>query len=81
MVEEESLRGLMAQPLYRDGICYLLDRSQGLTAFVLATGKIPWRDEHRLTLADRNPHASLVWINKAKGDALSLNAEGELVLF
>jgi len=77
--EGESLRGLMAQPLYRDGICYLLDRSQGLTAFVLATGKILWRDEHRLTLADRNPHASLVWINKTKGDALSLNAEGELV--
>lgn len=69
----------MAQPLYRDGICYLLDRSHGLTAFKLRTGSILWRDQHRLTAAKRNPHASLVWTNKKKGDALSLNAEGELV--
>ena len=77
--EEDDLRGLMAQPLYRDGICYLLDRSNGLTAFKLRTGSILWRDKHRLTAANRNPHASLVWTNKKKGDALSLNAEGELV--
>ena len=77
--EEENLRGLMSQPLYSNGICYLLDRSHGLTAFELRTGSILWRDQHSLTPADRNPHASLVWTNKLKGDALSLNAEGELV--
>ena len=77
--EEEDLWGLMTQPLYRDGICYLLDRSHGLTAFELRTGSILWRDQHCLTAANRNPHASLVWTNKQKGDALSLNAEGELV--
>tara|TARA_B100001248_G_scaffold165805_1_gene125431 strand:+ start:4421 stop:5680 length:1260 start_codon:yes stop_codon:yes gene_type:complete len=77
--EEDDLRGLMGQPLYRDGICYLLDRGHGLTAFKLRTGSILWRDQHRLTAANRNPHASLVWTNKKKGDALSLNAEGELV--
>jgi hypothetical protein len=32
-----------------------------------------------LTAAGRNPHASLTWINQELGDALSLNAEGELV--
>jgi outer membrane protein assembly factor BamB len=77
--EEEKLRGLMAQPLYRKGIIYLLDRTYGLTAFRLRTGKILWRDEHRLTLAGRNPHASLIWLNQRSGDALSMNAEGEIV--
>lgn len=77
--EEEKLRGLMAQPLYRDGVIYLLDRSHGLTAFRLKSGEILWRDDHKLTAAGRNPHASIVWSDHAKGDALSLNAEGELV--
>ncbi|MDA8991537.1 PQQ-binding-like beta-propeller repeat protein [Opitutales bacterium] len=77
--EEEKLRGLMAQPLYREGIIYLLDRTYGLTAFRLQTGEILWRDEHKLTLAGRNPHATLIWSNQEAGDALSLNAEGELV--
>jgi len=77
--EEEKLRGLMAQPLYRDGVVYLLDRSHGLTAFRLKSGEILWRDDHKLTAAGRNPHASIVWSDHAKGDALSLNAEGELV--
>ena len=77
--DENNLRGLMAQPLYRDGVVYLLDRTHGLTAFELETGKILWRDEHQLTAAGRNPHASLVWLGEKGGDALSLNAEGELV--
>ena len=77
--DENNLRGLMAQPLYRDGVVYLLDRTHGLTAFELKTGKILWRDKHQLTAAGRNPHASLVWLGEKGGDALSLNAEGELV--
>ena len=75
---ETDLRGLMSQALCRDGICYLLDRSNGLTAFELATGKILWRDAHQITAADRNPQASLVW-SKKNGEALVLNAEGELI--
>ena len=69
----------MAQPLFRDGVVYLLDRSHGLTAFRLKTGEILWRDEHNLTAADRNPHASLVWLRHKGNDVLALNAEGELV--
>lgn len=78
--DELNLRGLMSQALCRNGVCYLLDRSHGLTAFVLKTGKILWRDNHQITAASRNPHASLVW-SQSKGDAFALNAEGELVYF
>ena len=46
----------MAQPLHREGIIYLLDRSNGLTAFELKTGKILWRDGHKLTAAGRAIH-------------------------
>ena len=77
--DEENLRGLMSQALYRDGVCFLLDRSSGLTAFELKTGDIFWRDDHQLTPADRNPHASIVWSDHGAGDALALNADGELV--
>jgi hypothetical protein len=45
----------------------------------LKTGEILWRDDHHLTAAGRNPHASIVWTDQIKGEALSLNAEGELV--
>ena len=77
--EEEALCGLMSQPLYRDGFCYLLDRRHGLTCFELKTGKILWRDVHKLTPKDRNPQASLVWVGDTQR-ALALNANGELVL-
>ena len=77
--EEEALCGLMSQPLYRDGFCYLLDRRHGLTCFELKTGKIRWRDDHKLTPKDRNPQASLVWVGDT-GRALALNANGELIL-
>ena len=77
--EEEALCGLMSQPLYRDGFCYLLDRRHGLTCFELKTGKILWRDNHKLTPKDRNPQASLVWVGETNR-ALALNANGELVL-
>ena len=76
--DEEKLCGLMSQPLYREGLCYLLERRNGLTCFELKTGRILWNDGHRLTAAGRNPQASLVWAGK-EGDVLSLNAEGELV--
>ncbi len=77
--DESQIRGLMSQALYRDGTCFLLDRTNGLTAFELKSGKIYWQDNHSLTAADRNPQASLVWVNQEIGDALALNAEGELV--
>jgi outer membrane protein assembly factor BamB len=77
--EEEALCGLMSQPLYRNGYCYLLDRRRGLICFELKTGKILWRDKHKLTPKDRNPQASLVWVGKANR-SLALNANGELVL-
>lgn len=77
--ENRNLRGLMSQPLYRDGHVYLLDKQHGLTCFKLATGEKLWDDGNQLTPRGRNPQASLVWI----GDddrILALNAEGELVL-
>ncbi len=77
--EEEKIKGLMSQPLYSEGVCYLLDRSHGLTAFRLRTGEILWRDGHRLTPEGRNPQCSLVWTDKGEGEVLALNAEGELV--
>ncbi len=77
--EEEALCGLMSQPLFKDGFCYLLDRRHGLTCFELKTGKIRWRDDHQLTPKDRNPQASLTWLGQSNR-ALALNANGELVL-
>lgn len=77
--DEKNLRGLMAQPLYRDGHVYTIDKDFGLTCFELKTGKKVWDDENTLTPKARNPHASVVWLND--GDrALALNATGELVL-
>lgn len=73
------LRGLMSQPLYRDGYCYLLDKQYGLTCFELQTGKKLWDDDNRMTPRGRNPQANLVWTGE--GDrAIILNAEGELIL-
>ena len=77
--DEINLRGLMSQALYRKGICFLLDRSSGLSAFELKSGKILWRDQHQLTPSERNPQASIVWSEQEAGDALALNAYGELV--
>lgn len=76
--EEKTHRGLMGQPLYKDGIVYLLDRSDGLFAFELATGKLLWKDNHHFTPKDRNPHISLVWASEPQGIAAGLNANGEL---
>jgi outer membrane protein assembly factor BamB len=77
--ENKFLRGLMSQPLYRDGLVYLLDKQYGLTCFEFATGKKLWDDKNQVTPRARNPQASLVWA----GDddrILALNSEGELVM-
>jgi hypothetical protein len=77
--ERRNLRGLMSQPLYRDGHGYLLDKRNGLTCFEFATGKKLWDDGNRLTPKGRNPQATLVWAGD--GDrALVLNSDGELIL-
>lgn len=77
--ESKQLRGLMSQPLYRDGLVYLLDKQYGVTCFELATGKKLWDDKNELTPRGRNPQASLVWTGD--GDrVLALNSEGELIL-
>lgn len=76
---EKELRGLMAQPMYRDGHGYSFDRDLGFSCFEWKSGKKLWDDDNQLTPRGRNPHANIVWLND--GDrALALNAAGELVL-
>jgi outer membrane protein assembly factor BamB len=77
--DRRNLRGLMAQPLYRDGHAYLLDKRHGLTCFKLSTGEKLWDDDNRMTPKGRNPQATLVWLND--GDrAIALNSDGDLIL-
>jgi outer membrane protein assembly factor BamB len=76
--ENRFLRGLMSQPLYRDGHVYLLDKQHGIVCFRLSDGEKRWTDQNTVTKRDRNPQASLVWIGDSNR-ALALNAEGELV--
>jgi outer membrane protein assembly factor BamB len=77
--ENKFLRGLMSQPLYREGHVYLLDKQYGLTCFQLQTSKKLWDDDHQLTPRGRNPQASLVWLGD--GDrVIALNSEGDLIL-
>lgn len=76
--ENRQLRGLMADPLYRDGHVYLLDKRFGIVCFELASGTVRWTDENQLTPEDRNPQASLVWIGESD-EVIALNALGELV--
>lgn len=76
--ENRNLRGIMSQPLCRDGHVYLLDKQYGLTCFEAKTGKKLWDDDNTLTPRGRNPQASIVRL----GDSdriLALNANGELV--
>ncbi|MFN0055181.1 MAG: PQQ-binding-like beta-propeller repeat protein [Planctomycetales bacterium] len=77
--ENRFLRGLMAQPLYRKGHVYTLDKSHGLTCFQLATGKKLWDDKHQTTPRGRNPQATLVWLED-EDRAIILNELGELIL-
>jgi outer membrane protein assembly factor BamB len=76
--ENKFLRGLMSQPLYRDGHVYLLDKHHGLVCFRLSDGEKLWTDKNKLAKRDRNPQASLVWLGDSDR-AVALNAEGELV--
>jgi outer membrane protein assembly factor BamB len=77
--ENRFLRGLMAPPLERDGLVYLLDKQYGITCFELATGKKLWDDANDMTPRGRNPQATTVWIDD-KDRVLALNSEGELIL-
>lgn len=77
--DERQLRGLMSQPLYRDGLVYLLDKRLGLTCFEIETGKKLWDDKNKMTPRGRNPQASMVWVGET-GNALVLNSDGELIL-
>ncbi len=78
--DRRSLRGLMSQPLSRDGYVYLLDKSLGLTCFEIETGEIQWDDrKHQMTPRGRNPQATLVWTGD-EDRVLILNSEGELIL-
>ena len=77
--ENRHLRGLMSQPLCRDGHSYLLDKQHGLTCFELMTGHKIWDDGNRATPRGRNPQATLVWVNDTNR-ALILNSDGELIL-
>jgi len=82
--ENRYLRGLMSQPLCRNGYGYLLDKQYGLTCFELRNGKKLWDDKNSLTPRGRNPQASIVWLNEEgrtdRNRIIALNAEGELVL-
>ena len=77
--DRRNLRGHMAQPLYRDGYGYLLDKRHGLTCFELATGKKVWDAENRVTAKARNPHATMVWVGD-EDRAIILNSDGDLIL-
>jgi outer membrane protein assembly factor BamB len=77
--ENRFLRGLMSQPLYRDGHVYLLDKQYGLTCFELQSGKKLWDDKNQMTPRGRNPHATLVWLGDSDR-VIILNEEGELIL-
>ncbi|HUG91018.1 MAG TPA: PQQ-binding-like beta-propeller repeat protein [Planctomycetaceae bacterium] len=77
--DNRHLRGLMSQPLVRDGHAYLLDKVYGLTCFELRTGKKLWDDGNRATPRGRNPQASLVALGDS-GRVLVLNSDGELIL-
>ena len=77
--DRRNLRGLMSQPLYRNGYAYLLDKRHGLTCFELKTGKKLWDDDNRMTPKGRNPQATMVWLGRTDR-AIILNSDGELIL-
>lgn len=89
--ENRYTRGLMDQPLYKDGYVYLLDKQHGIVAFELSKGEKLWTDDNKLTPRGRNPQVSMVWLNntnptrqrgsgRGTGRAICLNAQGELIL-
>jgi outer membrane protein assembly factor BamB len=77
--DRRNLRGLMSQPLYREGHGYLLDKRDGLVCFEMKTGKKVWDDGNRMTPKGRNPQATLVWTGD-EDRALILNSDGDLIL-
>lgn len=76
---QTEICGLMSAPLYKDGVVYMLDKTRGLQAFELKTGRILWSDDNTLTPKDSNPQMSLVWMQESTHLAALLNASGELV--
>ena len=91
--ENRYTRGLMDQPLFKDGFVYLLEKQHGTVAFELSKGEMLWTDENKLHPRDRNPQVSMVWLNtnpqrqrgsqqneSGSGRAICLNAQGELIL-
>ncbi|WP_395733225.1 PQQ-binding-like beta-propeller repeat protein [Prosthecobacter sp.] len=76
---QTEICGLMSAPLYKDGVVYMLDKTRGLQAFELKTGRILWSDDNTLTPKDSNPQMSLVWMQESTNLAALLNASGELV--
>ena len=77
--DRRNLRGVMSQPLYRDGHAWLIDKRHGLTCFRLATGKKLWDDDNRMTPKGRNPQATMVWLGD-QDRAIVLNSDGELIV-
>ena len=77
--DARALRGLMSQPLYRDGHAYTIDKQFGLTCFELGTGRKLWDDGNRMTPKGRNPQASMVWLG-AGDRVIVLNSDGDLIL-
>jgi outer membrane protein assembly factor BamB len=73
----KTLSCLMSTPLLRDGHLYALDKDEGLFCIEWGTGKVLWKDGHRVTPKARNPQAFLVWAGER---AAILNELGELIL-
>ena len=68
----------MAQPLYREGHAYLLDKRHGLTCFELATGKKIW-DYQQISSFHYGPGVlstagGLVFAGEHKGQISALDA-------
>jgi len=77
--DSKTFRGLMSQPLYRDGKFYLLDKTLGVVCGELTTGNHLWSDQNQLTKRDRNPQVNLMWLGD-RDRFLALNAEGEMIV-
>jgi outer membrane protein assembly factor BamB len=77
--EEKKLCALMSTPLYKDGVAYVLDKGQGLSAFEIKTGKILWADGFKLTPKDKHPQLHMIWMKEAANTVAILNANGELI--
>ena len=77
--EQKKMCGLMSAPLFKDGLVYMLDKTEGLTCFQLSDGSIRWQDGNQLTPKDRNPQLSIVWLDQNQSLVALVNAVGELV--